>query len=584
MERIQLSNAKKKSSLTFLKKLRLRKFAKNSLATKSIYAIADQILSEIDPHQTEKASDLIRNQKLILNLEQKEIRSDYLRDIRIFRRILKTRGLLRWICFRLFQSEIKKPYQISRINLTLQLLRNWHKFRVKVLNRLQVTDLNLLHDFEIDTYEYTHPHSWMKFNLDTVYLLNEDGKQYYKKSLSNQIENNSLLGQIIIWDSSIAIKLIREVPILSSTHIFLDTLENYPEFKSQLESRKEFSIREIEFSRSNFDELLELKNDRRVQTISNVEIWHQRFIIRDQDWFSCDITTSPFTKFVAGHWQFIDQISKSHSKVAIKIPARDSVLKFDQAIMLLGRADENWYHLVLDTLPRYLFMRDIEVSIPVLIRNDLPETSKDFLVKLISHNIVWVSPRDVVEVKKLYFVSARSTVFDSPPLEPLPEVSFSPNTIKVLRNFVLSKLSIESSSKHSHSIFLPREAKYRMISNQKQITHVLAKYKLRVVPVDQDFFLNQVGIFDAAKLVISPGGAILANMIFMKPGNTIVSIHSSRNLEMQLWRKLALACNLQFEEVIGIPVHYGLNRLARLHSNFYVSRRAIRRKLKGLVV
>jgi capsular polysaccharide biosynthesis protein len=311
-----------------------------------------------------------------------------------------------------------------------------------------------------------------------------------------------------------------------------------------------------------------------------VDIWHQRFIVQAETWHVVDSTCSPYAEFVAGHWQFLESIPNHIEHAYIKRPQKFNRVEIKQAIYLLGRADENWYHLLLDTLPRYLQLKDIKQDVPVLVRSDLPETTISLIKSLISHKIIFVMPKDLVSVEKLFFVAARSTVHDSMPTNGEDQVKFSPQTIKELREWVLSRLHFENVLHLPKNIFIPRRSKYRNLINTDQARACLEAFDFVTVETNDDFYLKQHLYFNQANHIVSPGGAVLANIVFMNQGSRISLFRSWRDSDLLLWKKLADSCGVQFNEAIGIPTYYGSKTLARQHSNFFLPKRLIRKLLR----
>ena len=112
-----------------------------------------------------------------------------------------------------------------------------------------------------------------------------------------------------------------------------------------------------------------------------------------------------------------------------------------------------------------------------------------------------------------------------------------------------------------------------------KIEGVAKSENLEIIEDNEDLYRNQVAIFSKLKMGVIPGGAMLANMVFMKPGSTILCLKSSRQADLELWKKLAEAVGLNYFEVTGTPSYHGRNTLQRDHSNYYISPRKFRRIL-----
>jgi capsular polysaccharide biosynthesis protein len=266
------------------------------------------------------------------------------------------------------------------------------------------------------------------------------------------------------------------------------------------------------------------------------------------------------------------------SKYEIVAPS-NSPLKIENAIYLMGRVDENWYHFLLDTAPRMLFLENVPMSVPVLIRSDIPQTSKDFLKILTSREVIEIDPADLVEVEMLYVLPGKSTVFDSRPPKGLNHAEFSPVVLSLFRNKVLENLQINANQNSKQRISFSRKSVTRNVINWGKIRQELDSFSINYVPLDLKFFRSQVQVFSNSNFVVSPGGAILANIIFMNPGSKVVALKSFRGQRVDLWGKLSDSLDLKYIAVNGIPTYWGFLYLRKLHSNYYISPRKLRRIL-----
>jgi hypothetical protein len=432
----------------------------------------------------------------------------------------------------------------------------------------------------ISFHQYMNSRTTRAFDFAQTYLLEGD----YSRRLiygRNMSFHNLTLARIIQWNSSCAVAFIKQSASLKESVQLQKFLDFFPDFQELLNSRASLEIVFHPQSHETFDQRLRNSVLDVQDKFMDVEIWHQRFIVKDNTWFLIDSTCSPRLKFVAGHWQFLEQNDVEQHRVEMLRPRDTSMVTVDEAIFLMGRVDENWYHLLLDTLPRYLLLRGIDPEVPVLIRGDLPQTSKTLVERLVEREIIYVQPEDLVFVKTLYFVAARSTVYDSPPGKNQDRVSYSPVIIQKQREWILQSFPIKKSHVYPVRMFLSRRASYRNLLNMDAVSRLLKRNDFQVVEPDESFYLNQARFFSEAKTIFSPGGAVLANIIFMRRGSRVVSIRSWRGSDVPLWKLLSEACEVNHSEVVGIPSYFGFKTLLRAHSNYYVPLNRIKKELSA---
>lgn len=557
-------------------KWRLRKFSDSKDSATEIERIEDLIVNSF---QKVEVVEVVNSEKLFLSDKSIEISRRKKDQVSLLRRTLKTRGRLRWLCFHFMKEIFNDAYEISRGRLIFRLLINRSLFRDSILDKLCILRVKPEESQTISIYKYTHPDTGFIYEKNYSYLLedNLNASLVFRKKASS-----SLLESLILWNSSRVLYLLQSSSTLIEVPQVQSLLNRYPDLIDQYNSLERFSVVFHEHSTRTLDVrngLLSSGPD----FLLNVDIWHQRFIIQDKKWILADVTGSPYTKFVAGHWQFLEQRNNEGADVFIKKPSSIAVSKLKAAIYLMGRADENWYHLLLDTLPRYLILKEIDKSVPVLIRSDLPKTSLHFLSLILDREIIYVKPDDVVSVGKLFFVASRSTVFDSKPPKNIEQVEFPSGIYRDLQRYILGKLPEKKLANYPKNLYLPRRSKYRSLLNESHVSKIASHSDFAVVDTNVDFYRQQYFFFNQAETVLSPGGAVLANIIFMQPGSRVMSIRSWRDSDLLLWKKLADACDIRFVEAVGIPTYYGRNALARQHSNFYLPLRKIKKLIKSVV-
>lgn len=562
----------------------LHKFEKTGVVSPKVIQLEKRVLDELTEYELNQIRVEIKAGHLFFHLGQERNLHSAFTDVRLLRSTLETRGIFRWLCFRLMPEVFSNSYEIGRGKLAIQVAFHWKAFKEKVLANLFISE-NIPSDVtEIDSYEYTHPNMKFAFLSNQVYLLGGELAQdldfELKRNPNAKALSRFLLGRLIIWDSSKVLNLIRQRDNFSTEAKVIKFLQYYPDFVNQISRQSKLLVNIHPNAASTFDQRLE-DGQTFPDILKDVQIWHQRFIIQEKTWHVVDSTCSPYSDFVAGHWQFLESIPDHAEYAFIKEPRKFNKVELNEAIFLLGRADENWFHFLLDTLPRYLQLRDIDKDVPVLVRGDLPETTISLIKSLIPHKVLFISQQDLVSVEKLFFIAARSTVHDSMPRNGEDQVKFSPQTLRDLRDWVLNSLGTESGSKFSDKIFIPRRAKYRNLLNESKLQAHLENLRFETVETNENFYLRQHSYFYHARQIVTPGGAVLANIVFMKPGSKVLVIRSWRDSDLLLWKKLAEACGVHYSEAIGIPTYYGRKTLARQHSNYFLPIRKVKKLLNS---
>jgi len=568
------------SSFFFIIKFHLLRLRKGGKSHKFLAELETKVLSELVQLKQESVGVRMQSKKLIFRPRNKHKQLSVFKRIKLTWRILQTRGRMRWLCYSLFSPVMGKAYEISRARLLALIGLNWQKFSDEVLSCLVISNEETNRLERISLHQFITPETTRTLDFAQAYLLEDE----YNRRLiyrGNKSFRNSTLTRIIRWNSSCAIAFIKQSASLKESVHLHKFLKVFPDFQDLLNSRASLEFEFHPQSHKTFDQRLGDSVLGVQDKFTDIEIWHQRFIIKNNTWLLIDSTCSPSLEFVAGHWQFLEQNKVEQRNVEMLRPRDTSRVTVNQAIFLMGRVDENWYHLLLDTLPRYLLFRGIDPEVPVLIRGDLPQTSKTLIERLVEREIIYVQPEDLVFVKTLYFVPARSTVYDSAPEKNQERVTYSPVIIQKQREWILQSFPLKKSQVYPVRVFLSRRASYRNLLNIDAVSKLLKRNEFQVVEPNESFYLNQARFFSEVNTVFSPGGAVLANIIFMRRGSRVVSIRSWRSSDVPLWKLLSEACEVNHSEVVGIPSYFGLKSLLRAHSNYYVPLNRIKKELSA---
>ena len=554
----------------------MRKFIHTGKVGKTLLRVEKMIVKDLEVYKTDPVNfeQKLQSRKLILKMNSKSINRSLLMDYNMIRIILGTRGRLRWLCFHLLPDKFSKSYSYNRWALVYCIVRNWSAFRFNVLRKLEQSEYTSGSFLRIDSYEYTHPEVSRRILHLNDYLLengfmSSHGYQLRKPTKGSAPNNtDSLIFRMILKNSYSVKRFLQYRSYLLSSPRIIELLELFPDLQREIGFEKGLVVKPHAYSSLTFDERLE-KISQNSDLILNAEVWHQRFIVKEDHWILIDATCSPEQDFVAGHWQFFEQNPKSSRSIFLRTPSNPDPLILEEAIYLIGRCDENWYHLLMDTLPRYLFLQGIEADIPILIRSDLPETTIEFLKRILPNPMILLDSDVLAKIARLHFVAGRSTTYDTIPVSSLPQVEFSPKTIAKTRSFILNSTRLSFLQQSPRRIYLPRVAKYRNLINGAQIYKTLDSAGLKRVPVDEDFFRHQHSYFNNADVIACPGGATLANMIFMSPDSKLLIFRSFRDLKQKLWSKLSIAANVNLFQFFGIPIYFGRKKLQRQHSDYF---------------
>jgi capsular polysaccharide biosynthesis protein len=550
-----------------------KKFINDKIEIKISQLIKDSINSS--SIQTDQN---IQCKKLLLSKTPKN--KSIFESIRILTYILSVRGLLRTLLILTQPFPGTNEYITKgRFSILSNIVIHPKIFKSQFLGRLSF-EFKTLDEFSL----YAKFPSTQLLNESVIALYTDSTnlvfeKPIYKKYLFNSNVNLSdsidLFADVFVrWNSKFFIVFVLRNHLYDFVEEFV--LQRYPPVFYEFKRTAHLQFDDHSLSNIKLDDLYLKKGINAYEEILDAEILHQKFIKVGENILNLDSTSSIKQKFVAGLWAYTNRIYRDQDLATLVIPYKHSK-NMSEGIYLIGRCDENWYHFLLDTLPRLLFFDSISMDVPLLIRADIPKTTKEFIYKLTNRKIIELEPNTRMKVAKLYVCPGRSTVFDVKPPRHENWVDFSPIVLSKLRERVMDYLADESSPNILGTILISRKSSKRNLLNAESIEKVISESHVPIYELDQDFFRDQIKIFANTKHVISPGGAVLANIIFMRRGSKVTVLRSYGFSKLNIWKQLAEITKVEYSEVRGIPSYWGFNFFRRLHSNFYISPRKLRR-------
>ena len=522
----------------------------------------------------------IQYRKLILSKISNN--QTFIDSLKILFYILSIRNLTRTLLI-LTQPfpETNEYTTISRFSILSKILIHPKIFKLQFLGRLSL---------EFKTFEeyssYDEFPSTQLLNEYVIALYADRMNLVFQKPINKKYVFNSneywsantglLVDEFIGWNSKFFIIFVLRNHLYDFVKEFVH--HRYLALSDEFKRTAHLQFDDHPLSNMNLDDLYLKKGFNAYEQILNVEILHQVLIKVGENILNLDSTSSVKQKFVSGLWTYLYRPFRYQDLTVLVLPEINSN-SMSEGIYLIGRCDENWYHFLHDTLPRLLFFENIPIDVPLLIRSDIPRTTKEFISKISDRKIIELEPNTRIKVAKLYVCPGRSTVYDVKPPRHENWVEFSPIVLSKLRESIMDCLADESSTNSLGTVLISRKSSKRNLLNAESIKKVVSEGHVPIYELDQDFFQDQIKIFANTKHIISPGGAVLANIIFMRLGSKVTVLRSYGHNKLNIWKQLAEITKVEYSEVKGIPSYWGFNLLRRVHSNFYISPRKLRRML-----
>jgi hypothetical protein len=206
-------------------------------------------------------------------------------------------------------------------------------------------------------------------------------------------------------------------------------------------------------------------------------------------------------------------------------------LKIGQVISLSHPGLSNYYHWVIETLPRLIQVEEKDIkSSSILINKNAPSFVKESLksvygvadeqFKYTDQSTKYISTNVLVPP----FTHERNAQTNWTNIS-------NPDSLKLTRKLVLNRVGINNYNSPTHVLISRKKARERRITNEDELMLHLAPIGFKQIFCEDLTFEQQVNLFRNVKVVISTHGAALSNLLFAPEQTTLIELFpKNRNI------------------------------------------------------
>jgi hypothetical protein len=239
------------------------------------------------------------------------------------------------------------------------------------------------------------------------------------------------------------------------------------------------------------------------------------------------------------------------------------------AIAVTPEAGGNYYHWLLDLLPRVLLLKHATQNFSnydtLLLNGSRANYERETLT------VLGVPPEKIRFVDSSDRFQIASAVFPSLDINVV-----TPWKIRGLRQLA----SPVQSNQHRRRLYLSRaRAAVRRIANEKEILEALRQHDFEIFEAETLSFRGQADLFANASVIVAPHGAALTNIVLCQPGTHVVEISTRAGYRDWYWQ-LATVAGLSYEVLEAQPT--GSSSGPNENADMVVSRKGLARLLETL--
>ncbi|HEY0258747.1 MAG TPA: glycosyltransferase family 61 protein [Lacisediminihabitans sp.] len=287
----------------------------------------------------------------------------------------------------------------------------------------------------------------------------------------------------------------------------------------------------------------------------------------------------PALDFVAGQW---DSVYGSQSRTSRALVRRRNLARrrHPEGILLSGRNDNNWYHWLIEYLPRAMQLDpSISDEVPFVVSERTPQAGIDALSSLSPRPVLRIDSRLAHRFDRLHVLAPPVQILDTTRVAWSRGLSMNPEPLAAVRRAWLGT----DSRPPGKRIFLQRRSAHRGLVNEDDLIPIAEAHGLTVVDPGRLTWAQQVDLFSHAALVVGASGAVMANYLLMGQGSEVLAITSEQLHDFVLPAAIAQLNDVGFGYVLGAGTA-GLrdydSRNPWLHSDFLLPPQRFTRALR----
>ena len=307
-----------------------------------------------------------------------------------------------------------------------------------------------------------------------------------------------------------------------------------------------------------------------IGSVSNVTVMGGFTVVRDDELIIYEPAAHPHHGFVAGCWEYLTPVGDGEDHALMWFPY-DSETRLDEGILLSGRCSTNYFHWLIEYLPKGLALEsrpDLR-RVPLIVDADMPRQHFESLKAVMGDWPVHLHrPRTLLHVAKLWLASTPTFQPDRFDRPYWMGSALSEPHLDYLRRRALEK--VVPGPELPGRIYLSRRAlRGRSVRNERRLEKEFERAGFLRVRPETLSFLEQVRLFHNAEVVAGPGGAAMTNLLFCRPGAKVLGLTGERNRTYSMWANLSRKAGAQFLYVAG--AHLVSRERCRSEADYAVS-------------
>ena len=293
----------------------------------------------------------------------------------------------------------------------------------------------------------------------------------------------------------------------------------------------------------------------------------------------------PPLDFVAGQWDSVVGSFTRWNECFIKeFPQPD--IQFDAGVFIPMRVPGNYFHSMIEGAPRLLTLSEDDVEQKLMLSSEVPGTVMDAISRLVDSDRIELIERSNSYLVRNLVVPTSHTAYRDSTMEPWWKGAgvYWP----VLEEFRSRLMATVPTCDGPDRVFLVRPGSSvngRGLRNQDHLVEIAEHFGFTPVDPGSLDLDGQVNLIRNAQMVVGPGGASMANLLFAQEGLIVLSLVSHHLRDFAMFSTLATHASATYYTLTG-PSNRRLGRTEFhrdvFHGDFWINPREFKNALRQL--
>lgn len=225
-------------------------------------------------------------------------------------------------------------------------------------------------------------------------------------------------------------------------------------------------------------------------------------------------------------------VIRKHNGNRILIDSIKSGTSIEKGIMLCGTASYNYYHWLVEFLPKYHLIERLNIAqYPLLVDEVVLNTPQLYqsleAINTLNLQIIPIKQNHNYFVQELVYPSLMSWTAIN--IRPQLTVKYTDSFTSAIAIRYLRRKLVQRKKIGSRRIYLSRSGTTNRKFNEDEVINTCKKFNYEIVYPQQLSFAEQIHLFSQAHIIVSASGAGLTNMIFAPSGTKILCLKNSKD-------------------------------------------------------